>query len=161
MGAVAIFEGTAAASVSIGGEQLKQAGRNSRKARLFAKPGRAGARGGDYGGVPSRRAGIVIRGGAAKGAPAPGKRPGAMGPLGAGRPHDRSQGMAPVEFVLRFTFSHPDMDTTIVGTVNPSHLHANLAALRDGPLPPDLYAEAKRRLPPLASRRRPCRELRR
>jgi hypothetical protein len=24
--------------------------------------------------------------------------------------------------------------------------HANLAALRDGPLPPDLYAEAKRRL---------------
>src|ERR1700692_1735895 len=32
------------------------------------------------------------------------------------------------------------------GTVNPAHLHANLAALRDGPLPPDLYAEAKRRL---------------
>ena len=59
---------------------------------------------------------------------------------------DQLQGMAPVEFVLRFTFSHPDMDTTIVGTVNPAHLHANLAALRDGPLPPDLYAEAKRRL---------------
>ena len=57
---------------------------------------------------------------------------------------DQLQGMAPVEFVLRFTFSHPDMDTTIVGTVNPSHLRANLAALRDGPLPPDLYAEAKR-----------------
>ena len=59
---------------------------------------------------------------------------------------DQLQGMTPVEFVLRFTFSHPDMDTTIVGTVNPSHLHANVAALRDGPLPPDLYAEAKRRL---------------
>ena len=26
---------------------------------------------------------------------------------------DQLQGMAPVEFVLRFTFSHPDMDTTI------------------------------------------------
>src|SRR3984893_10734483 len=59
---------------------------------------------------------------------------------------DQLQGMTPVEFVLRFTFSHPDMDTTIVGTVNPAHLLANLAALRDGPLPPDLYAEAKRRL---------------
>jgi hypothetical protein len=38
------------------------------------------------------------------------------------------------------------MDTTIVGTVNPVHLEANLAVLRKGPLPPDLYAEAKRRL---------------
>ena len=38
------------------------------------------------------------------------------------------------------------MNGSIVGTVNPAHLHANLAALRDGPLPPDLYAEAKRRL---------------
>jgi len=38
------------------------------------------------------------------------------------------------------------MDTTIVGTVNPAHLEANLAVLRKGPLPPDVYAEAKRRL---------------
>ena len=56
------------------------------------------------------------------------------------------QGMTPVEFVLRFTFAHPDMDTTIVGTVNPAHLDTNLAALRKGPLPANLYAEAKRRL---------------
>jgi hypothetical protein len=27
--------------------------------------------------------------------------------------------MTPVAFVLRFTFSHPHMHTTIVGTVNP------------------------------------------
>jgi len=54
--------------------------------------------------------------------------------------------MTPVEFVLRFTFSHPDMDTTIVGTVNPAHLAANLAALSRGPLPPDIYVEAKHRL---------------
>jgi aryl-alcohol dehydrogenase-like predicted oxidoreductase len=54
--------------------------------------------------------------------------------------------MSPVEFVLRFTFTNPDMDTTIVGTVNPAHLAANLAVLRKGRLPPDLYVEAKRRL---------------
>jgi aryl-alcohol dehydrogenase-like predicted oxidoreductase len=54
--------------------------------------------------------------------------------------------MSPVEFILRFTFSHPEFDTTIVGTVNPAHLSANLAALRKGPLSPELYAEAKRRL---------------
>ena len=39
-----------------------------------------------------------------------------------------------------------DLDTTIVGTVSPAHLQANLDALEHGPLPPDLYDEAKRRL---------------
>ena len=65
-------------------------------------------------------AGIVVRGGAAKGAPSGGKQ--------AGLQWDRWQraqlddlldGMTPVAFVLRFTFSHPHMHTTIVGTVNP------------------------------------------
>jgi aryl-alcohol dehydrogenase-like predicted oxidoreductase len=51
-----------------------------------------------------------------------------------------------MEFILRFTISHPDMDTTIVGTVNPDHLRANVEAVLKGPLAPDLYAEAKRRL---------------
>src|SRR6202049_1689172 len=92
-------------------------------------------------------AGIVIRGGAAKGAPSPGKQTGMQWDRWRQAGLDELlHGMSPVEFILRFTFSHPDMDTAIVGTVNPSHLHANLAALRDGPLPPDLYAEAKRRL---------------
>src|SRR5580700_10398293 len=92
-------------------------------------------------------AGIVIRGGAAKGAPAPGKQSGLQWDRWrqAGL-DDLLQGMTPVEFVLRFTFAHPDMDTTIVGTVNPAHLDTNLAALRKGPLPANLYAEAKRRL---------------
>jgi hypothetical protein len=39
-----------------------------------------------------------------------------------------------------------DLDTTIVGTVSPAHLQANLDALEHGPLPPDLYDEAKHRL---------------
>jgi len=92
-------------------------------------------------------AGIVIRGGAAKGAPATDKHTGLQWERWRqARLDEVLQDMGPVEFVLRFTFSHPDMDTTIVGTVNPAHLEANLAALRKGPLPPDLYAEAKGRL---------------
>jgi aryl-alcohol dehydrogenase-like predicted oxidoreductase len=55
-------------------------------------------------------------------------------------------GMSRMEFMLRFTISHPDMSTTIVGTANPDHLEANLAAAAKGPLPTDLYEEAKRRL---------------
>jgi aryl-alcohol dehydrogenase-like predicted oxidoreductase len=92
-------------------------------------------------------AGIVIRGGAAKGAPAPEKRTGMQWNRWAHAAlDDLMQDMSPVEFVLRFTFTHPDIDTTIVGTVNPAHLAANLAALSLGPLHPDIYAEAKRRL---------------
>src|SRR5713226_9642243 len=57
-------------------------------------------------------AGIVIRGGAAKGAPS--------GAGQAGTPWERWQkarlddvleGMTPMEFILRFTFTHPDMAT--------------------------------------------------
>jgi len=92
-------------------------------------------------------AGIVIRGGAAKGAPAEGKQAGMQWQRWQ-QAHldDLLSGMTPMEFILRFTFTHPDMDTNIVGTVNPAHLQDNINVLRQGPLPPDLYAEAKRRL---------------
>ena len=49
-------------------------------------------------------------------------------------------------FLLRFTLSHPHVDTTIVGTLYPEHLQENLAAARKGPLPANTYEEAKRRL---------------
>jgi aryl-alcohol dehydrogenase-like predicted oxidoreductase len=92
-------------------------------------------------------AGIVIRGGAAKGAPTEGKQTGLQWERWQrAQIDDLLAGATPVEFILRFTFSHPDMHTTIVGTVNPAHLQSNLDALRKGPLPPALYAEAKRRL---------------
>ena len=89
--------------------------------------------------------GTVIRGGAAKGGP--GKE--------EGRFWDRWQevgiddlidGTSRMEFILRFTYTHPDLHTTIVGTVNPEHLQDNIDALLKGPLPADVYAEAKRRL---------------
>lgn len=96
-------------------------------------------------------AGVIVRGGAAKGVPS-----------GASRATERHNGLAdaweragldellgdmsPMEFVLRFTISHPDMTTTIVGTVDPDHLDANVRAVLAGPLSPDVYEEAKRRL---------------
>jgi aryl-alcohol dehydrogenase-like predicted oxidoreductase len=55
------------------------------------------------------------------------------------------EGMTPMEFIVRFTFTHPDLHTNIVGTINPLHLHQNVDVVRQGPLPPHVYAEAKRR----------------
>ena len=60
--------------------------------------------------------------------------------------NDLLDGMTPMEFILRFTVTNPDLDTTIVGTINPEHLQTNLDILQKGPLPPDLYEEAKDRL---------------
>jgi len=77
-------------------------------------------------------AGTVIRGGAAKGA--------WSGP----ELDSLLDGASRTEFILRYTLSHPDMHTTIVGTADPAHLAANLAAARKGPLPADVYAEARR-----------------
>ena len=50
------------------------------------------------------------------------------------------------EFILRFTLSHPALSSTIVGTSNPDHLRSNIEIAQRGPLPDDLYAEARRRL---------------
>ena len=49
-------------------------------------------------------------------------------------------------FMLRFTLTHPHTHTIIVGTTNPDHLRENVQAVQRGPLPPDVYAKAKRRL---------------
>ena len=100
-------------------------------------------------------AGTVIRGGVARGAPAAEKDwQGPLG-LGAGVGRDRwagaeldslLDGMDRMAFVLRFTLSHPDLHTTIVGTSNADHFRANLAAAEQGPLPPDVYEQAKQGL---------------
>ena len=93
--------------------------------------------------------GTVIRGGVAKGEP---------GVSGANRPElwerfaetkleeIREEGESNTAFMLRFTLAHPDLHTTIVGTQNPGHLRENVQAALRGPLPADVYAEAKRRL---------------
>jgi len=101
-------------------------------------------------------AGTLIRGGAARGAPAEDKdwRQGPLGlSEGEGQRRWESSGveellgdMSRLEFVLRFTLSHPGLSSTIVGTANTEHLRANVAIAEKGPLPADLYQEAKRRL---------------
>jgi aryl-alcohol dehydrogenase-like predicted oxidoreductase len=55
-------------------------------------------------------------------------------------------GMSRTAFMLRFTLSHPDLDTTIVGTRSIGHLQDNLAAAAAGPLAAELLDEAKNRL---------------
>ena len=42
--------------------------------------------------------------------------------------------------------SHPGVDTVIVGTLDPEYLALNVRAAEAGPLSPDVYEEAKRRL---------------
>jgi aryl-alcohol dehydrogenase-like predicted oxidoreductase len=92
-------------------------------------------------------AGIVIRGGAAQGGAREGRRSGAAWDVWktAGL-DDLLDGATPVEFILRFTFSNPDLDTNIVGTLNPDHLRENVEIVEKGPLPQYIYEEAKLRL---------------
>jgi aryl-alcohol dehydrogenase-like predicted oxidoreductase len=101
-------------------------------------------------------AGTLIRGGAARGAPADDKgwRQGPLGlPEGEGQRRWESSGlddlrgdMGRLEFVLRFTLSHPGLSSTIVGTSSVEHLRGNLACAEKGPLPADVYASVKEKL---------------
>ena len=105
-------------------------------------------------------AGTLIRGGAARGA-ASREKNWRTGPLsqqaGLGQRNWASSGiedlikdagLTNMEFMLRFTLSHPGLSSTIVGTANPAHLAANITTAERGPLPEDLYEEAKKRLQP-------------
>jgi aryl-alcohol dehydrogenase-like predicted oxidoreductase len=104
-------------------------------------------------------AGTLIRGGAARGAASEEKN-WTVGPLtqapGVGQRNWETSalddllaaaGLSKMEFVLRFTLSHPDLSTTIVGTSSQAHLDGNIAIAEKGPLPDDLYEAAKQRLP--------------
>ncbi len=95
-------------------------------------------------------AGIIVRGGAARGAPSDWEnRTYYMLPGSQMRDtweesglDELLGGMDRMEFVLRFTLSNPDLDTTIVGTRNLEHLASNIEVAKKGPLPADLYEEA-------------------
>jgi aryl-alcohol dehydrogenase-like predicted oxidoreductase len=100
-----------------------------------------------------------VRGGAAKGAPSEGKQRGLQWDRWQRAEFgDLLDGRSPMEFILRLTFTNPDLDTTIVGTVSPAHLQANLDVLERGALPSALYDEAKRRLAAAGSAPRPPRD---
>jgi aryl-alcohol dehydrogenase-like predicted oxidoreductase len=104
-------------------------------------------------------AGTIIRGGVARGIPASSRdrlerlpeafRPAMQERLDrfeGAQLDDLLDGMSRMEFMLRFTISHPAMNTTIVGTASAKHLADNVAAAAKGPLPADVYIEAKERL---------------
>lgn len=93
--------------------------------------------------------GTIVRGGVAKGEPGQSgvSRPDSWAKFDeAGLDELRDEGESRTSFMLRFTLTHPDLHTTIVGTKNPDHLAENVAAARRGRLPGDTYEEAKRRL---------------
>jgi aryl-alcohol dehydrogenase-like predicted oxidoreductase len=92
-------------------------------------------------------AGIVIRGGVARGEPGAGQGSADVWKLWEqAQMEELLEGMSATEFMLRFTITSPNMHTTIVGTLNPVHLQENVAAVLKGPLPSSMYHEAKRRL---------------
>ncbi|MEE2935742.1 MAG: aldo/keto reductase [Planctomycetota bacterium] len=93
-------------------------------------------------------AGIIIRGGIAQGGPEAEIQREAMNERWNRANLDEllSEGMPRAELILRYTLSHPDCHTTIVGTCNDQHLEANLRAAKAGPLPDDLYSEVTRRV---------------
>ena len=97
--------------------------------------------------------GTIIRGGVARGAPSDWNRFYYMVPSETMKDRweeakldELLNGMSRMEFILRFTLSHPGLTTTIVGTKNPDHLKDNIDAAMKGPLPDEVLAEAKRRL---------------
>ena len=98
-------------------------------------------------------AGTIIRGGVARGEPGVGLGDGDRWTAfeKAGLDELRAEGESRTAFLLRFTLSHPEMDTTIVGTLIPEHLLENVRIAEQGPLPADVYAEAKKRLDAAAS----------
>ncbi len=92
-------------------------------------------------------AGTIIRGGIARGEPGHGLAdPDRWKTWDKANLSELLEGMSQFEFLLRFTISHPDLSTTIVGTLDPDHAGQNIAAARKGPLPAGVYNEAKRRL---------------
>ncbi|HWC29330.1 MAG TPA: aldo/keto reductase, partial [Dehalococcoidia bacterium] len=100
-------------------------------------------------------AGIIIRGGVARGAPTDWDEK-TYYMVAPDTLRDRwelarldellSDGMSRMEFTLRYTLSNPHLDTTIVGTKDLDHLKDNVEAALKGPLPDDVMREAQRRL---------------
>ena len=92
--------------------------------------------------------GIVIRGGVAQGEVGVGK--GKFDTWGlferASLDELLEAGESRSSFVLRYTLSHPQADTIIVGTTRIDHLQENIDAVIRGPLSSGVYEEAKLRL---------------
>ena len=93
-------------------------------------------------------AGVIIRGGIAHGGQeAEIQRPALNDVWNDARLEELlPDGVSKAQMILRYTLSHPNCDTTIVGTCNPDHLQENIDAAIAGPLPDDLYLEITQRV---------------
>ncbi|MDF2836527.1 MAG: aldo/keto reductase [Paenibacillus sp.] len=93
-------------------------------------------------------AGVIVRGGVGQGEPGVGRGSSERWSAWEDAKLDEllEHGEQRTGFLLRFTLSHPSMTTTIVGTKSVEHLADNVRYAAKGPLPADVYAEAKRRL---------------
>jgi len=93
-------------------------------------------------------AGVIVRGGVGRGEPGAGLGQQDQWAYWEQARLDEllAEGETRTGFMLRFTLSHPDISTIIVGTKNPAHLRENVAQASKGKLPADVYEEAKRRL---------------
>ena len=93
-------------------------------------------------------AGVIVRGGVARGEPGEGLGSDDSWDLWkkAGLDELLNEGESSTSFLLRYTITHPGMNTTIVGTKNPAHLDSNIAAIEKGRLSEEVYSEAKKRL---------------
>lgn len=92
--------------------------------------------------------GTIIRGGVARGEPGAG-----LGNQDRWAKFEEAkldelldEGESRTSFLLRYTLTHPQMNTTIVGTLQPEHVLENVKVIQRGKLSAETYEEAKRRL---------------
>ena len=91
--------------------------------------------------------GTLIRGGIARGEPGHGLAdPNLWAAWDTANLDDLLDGMDQFEFLLRFTIGHPDLSTTIIGSMDAGHVAKNVAAASKGPLPDSIRNEVKKRL---------------
>ena len=92
--------------------------------------------------------GTIIRGGVAKGEPGEGLGRAERWQLfdEANLGELQEEGESRTAFMMRLTLSHPQVQTIIAGSLNINHIQENAKTAQRGPLAPDVYEEAKRRL---------------
>jgi aryl-alcohol dehydrogenase-like predicted oxidoreductase len=93
-------------------------------------------------------AGIIVRGGVARGGPAAViQRPETNAIWNKARLDDfLVDGMTPAQLILRYTVSNPNIDTVIVGTCDKKHLIENIAAFAAGVLSEDIITAIRERV---------------
>ncbi len=93
-------------------------------------------------------AGVIIRGGIAKGGPdtAEPKREFVDLYRAARLEELTGEEFDSGDLILRYTITHSHCDTVIVGTINQEHLGDNVEAIEKGPLPQELYEEIEKRI---------------